>query len=185
MAKLTVCIFVFSNTGHSHRICSGVSFSAPHLLHEGDYSPHLVQNILQIILLTSQLEGGVFEKSILVLYLFWLTYHDRHTTLFTNSWKSTKNILIGFSVSVLPQHKKMCVIVLMVCSLYMRPSAGFPAQTSPRQCPATYLILKIHMFMHSQYHLGRKSPGPANNCIARLQSLYLHLHLCPHACFPY
>ncbi len=35
LAKPTVCILIFSNTGYSHRLCTDVSFSAPHLPHEG------------------------------------------------------------------------------------------------------------------------------------------------------
>ncbi len=35
LAKPNVCIPTFSNTWHSHRMCTDVSFSAPHLLHEG------------------------------------------------------------------------------------------------------------------------------------------------------
>ncbi len=38
LAKPEVCILTFSNTGHSHRICTDVSFSAPHLLHEGVFA---------------------------------------------------------------------------------------------------------------------------------------------------
>ncbi len=28
-------VLIFSNTGHSHRMCTNVFFSAPHFLHEG------------------------------------------------------------------------------------------------------------------------------------------------------
>ncbi len=35
LANPKVCILTFSNTGHSHRMCTDVSFSAPHLLHKG------------------------------------------------------------------------------------------------------------------------------------------------------
>ncbi len=48
LAKPKVCILTFSNTGHSHRMCTDVSFSTPHLLHEGVCSPHLVQHVPQI-----------------------------------------------------------------------------------------------------------------------------------------
>ncbi len=36
--KLSVCILTFFNTGHSHRMRTNVSFSAPHLLHEGVFA---------------------------------------------------------------------------------------------------------------------------------------------------
>ncbi len=49
LVKPKVCILTFSNIGHSHRMCTDVSFSAPHLLHEAGFcSPHLVQHVLQI-----------------------------------------------------------------------------------------------------------------------------------------
>ncbi len=49
LTKPEVCILTFSNTGHSHRMYSDVSFSAPHLLYEGVLcSSHLVQHVLQI-----------------------------------------------------------------------------------------------------------------------------------------
>ncbi len=38
LAKLNVCILTFSNTRHSHRMCTDVSFSAPHLLHDGVFA---------------------------------------------------------------------------------------------------------------------------------------------------
>ncbi len=38
LAKPKVCIFTFSNTGHSHRMCTDVSYSAPYLLHEGVFA---------------------------------------------------------------------------------------------------------------------------------------------------
>ncbi len=38
LAKTKVYIFTFSNTGHLHRMCTNVSFSAPHLLHEGVFA---------------------------------------------------------------------------------------------------------------------------------------------------
>ncbi len=42
--KLTalVCILIFSNTRHSHRMCTDtdISFSTPHLLHEGVFALH-------------------------------------------------------------------------------------------------------------------------------------------------
>ncbi len=47
--KSKVCILIFSNTRHSHRMCSDVSFSASHLLHEGFFPfPYPVQHIMQI-----------------------------------------------------------------------------------------------------------------------------------------
>ncbi len=38
MAKPKVCILNFSNTGQPHRMCTDVSFSAPHLLHKGVFA---------------------------------------------------------------------------------------------------------------------------------------------------
>ncbi len=38
LAKPKFCILTFSNTGHSHRMCTDVFFSAPHLLHEGVFA---------------------------------------------------------------------------------------------------------------------------------------------------
>ncbi len=35
LAKPSVCILAFSNTRYWHSLCTDVSFSAPHLLHEG------------------------------------------------------------------------------------------------------------------------------------------------------
>ncbi len=34
MGNPEVCILIFSNAGNSNRMCTNVSFSAPHLLHE-------------------------------------------------------------------------------------------------------------------------------------------------------
>ncbi len=38
LTKPKVCIFTFANTGHSHRMGTDVSFSAPHLLQEGVFA---------------------------------------------------------------------------------------------------------------------------------------------------
>ncbi len=38
LAKPKVCILTFSNTQHSHRMCTDVLFSAPHLLREGVFA---------------------------------------------------------------------------------------------------------------------------------------------------
>ncbi len=38
LAEPKVCILTFSNTGHSHRMCTFVSFPAPHILHEGVFA---------------------------------------------------------------------------------------------------------------------------------------------------
>ncbi len=38
LAKYKVCILIFSNTGHSYIMCTDVSFSATHLLHEGVFA---------------------------------------------------------------------------------------------------------------------------------------------------
>ncbi len=63
------------------------------------------------------------------------------------------------------------------------PCQGNAHAISP--CDSRIRDLKdYHTLIQPQCHLGRKSPGPANVCIAQPQSPQPLLHLCPHVCFP-
>ncbi len=94
---------------HHWTFCTCITCSSLYTTHNLQWisAPDLfsaVKNL--IILLNSQSESGIFVKCKLLWCLFWLKYLHWCTTCFTNSWKSTEYILIGFSLSELPKCEK-------------------------------------------------------------------------------
>ncbi len=103
LAKLKVCICIFSNTGYSHKICS-ISFSAPHLLYDGVFALLVLCSIyyrLTCPFRSSTCILQCFLSSLLMNWTYLLVSPSRHNWLQTYLPKTLHSVCFLFCIQFL------------------------------------------------------------------------------------
>ncbi len=91
LGKPKVCILTFSNTWHSHRMCTDVSFSAPHILHEGVFALLILWSIYRRLMCPVRSPTNIlqcFSSSLLMNWTYLSVGPSRHSWIvqpFTDS----------------------------------------------------------------------------------------------------
>ncbi len=104
LAKPNVCILTFSSTGHSHRMCTDVSFSAPHLLHEGVFALIILCNMhCKLIYLVRSPTNILqcFQSSLLMNWTYLSVGSFRHSWLVPYFSQTSHSVCSLFSTKFL------------------------------------------------------------------------------------
>ncbi len=104
LAKPKVSILTFSNTGHSHRICTDVSFSVSHLLHEGVFVLLILCSMYCRLIHSVRSPTNIlqcFRSSLLMNWTYLSVGLSRHSWLVPYSSQTFHSVCFLFSIKFL------------------------------------------------------------------------------------
>ncbi len=104
LTKPKVCILIFSNTRHSHRMCTDVSFSAPNLLHEGEFPLLILCSMYCRLICPFRSSTNIlqcFLSSLLIIWAYLSVGPCRHSWLVPYFSQTFHSVCFLFSIQLL------------------------------------------------------------------------------------